>query len=71
MVVKFLCRCHSLSHVVYGLILGQQYTFRVRAENVHGASQPSMESLPVQIGRQLTGKIGKDFSVFYSIYFLF
>ncbi|KAG8337117.1 hypothetical protein J6590_031095 [Homalodisca vitripennis] len=39
-------RCHSLSHVVRGLTPGQSYVFRVRAENIHGASDSSAESFP-------------------------
>lgn len=41
-----MCRCHSLSHVVRGLVAGQTYVFRVRAENIHGASESSVESFP-------------------------
>ncbi|KAF2897973.1 hypothetical protein ILUMI_08202 [Ignelater luminosus] len=41
--------CHSLSYTVRGLQPGAQYIFRVRAINVHGSSQPSMESECVQM----------------------
>ncbi|GLH01363.1 Obscurin [Gryllus bimaculatus] len=36
--------CHSLSNVVSNLSVGENYVFRVRAENVHGLSEPSAES---------------------------
>lgn len=42
-------RCHSLSHLVSGLAHGQEYIFRVCAENIHGASEASMDSLPVTL----------------------
>ncbi|PNF38135.1 hypothetical protein B7P43_G14603, partial [Cryptotermes secundus] len=42
-------RCHSLSYVVPGLTPGEQYVFRVRAENAHGLSEASMESEPFQL----------------------
>ncbi|XP_066996546.2 titin homolog isoform X2 [Anabrus simplex] len=37
---------HSLSYVVRDLTPGDSYVFRVRAENIHGESEPSMESAP-------------------------
>uniref|UniRef100_A0A1B6CDT2 Myosin light chain kinase, smooth muscle-like n=2 Tax=Clastoptera arizonana TaxID=38151 RepID=A0A1B6CDT2_9HEMI len=43
-------RCHSLSRVIRNLTTGQVYTFRVRAENIHGASEPSLESNPIKLG---------------------
>jgi len=42
-------RCHSLSHIVRGLAAGESYVFRVRAENMHGSSEASAESVPVYI----------------------
>lgn len=39
------CRCHSLSVVVRDLAPGRRHVFRVRAENVHGLSEPSTPSL--------------------------
>jgi hypothetical protein len=42
-------RCHSLSHIVRGLAPGESYVFRVRAENMHGSSEASLESTPVYI----------------------
>lgn len=44
-----LFRCHSLSHIVRGLAPGESYVFRVRAENMHGSSEASLESTPVYI----------------------
>lgn len=37
-------RCHSLSVVVRDLAPGRRHVFRVRAENVHGLSEPSAVS---------------------------
>ncbi|XP_054274333.1 titin-like isoform X2 [Macrosteles quadrilineatus] len=48
-------RCHSLSHVVRGLTPGQTYLFRVRAENIHGASESSAESFPFTLQLPHTG----------------
>ncbi|KAE9527726.1 hypothetical protein AGLY_012799 [Aphis glycines] len=42
-------KCHSLSHIVRGLAPGESYVFRVRAENMHGSSEASLESTPVYI----------------------
>ncbi|XP_050422462.1 titin homolog isoform X2 [Adelges cooleyi] len=42
-------RCYSLSHIVRGLAPGESYVFRVRAENMHGSSEASLESIPVYI----------------------
>ncbi|XP_050541447.1 myosin light chain kinase, smooth muscle-like isoform X2 [Daktulosphaira vitifoliae] len=42
-------KCHSLSHIVRGLAPGESYVFRVRAENMHGSSEASLESVPVYI----------------------
>ncbi|KAM0731548.1 Myosin light chain kinase, smooth muscle [Formica fusca] len=49
--------CHSLSHTVLSaetnsVTPGESYRFRVRAENIHGLSDPSMESDPVRIPKQ-------------------
>lgn len=39
--------CHSTSYIVKGLDLNREYIFRVKAQNVHGSSQPSRVSEPV------------------------
>ncbi|KAL0100118.1 hypothetical protein PUN28_019519 [Cardiocondyla obscurior] len=49
--------CHSLSHTVGTternfVVTGESYYFRVRAENIHGLSEPSMESDPVKVLKQ-------------------
>ncbi|XP_071646927.1 uncharacterized protein [Temnothorax longispinosus] len=49
--------CHSLSHTVVTteknfVTPGESYYFRIRAENIHGLSDPSMESDPVRIPKQ-------------------
>lgn len=49
--------CHSLSHTVSSaetnlVIPGESYRFRVRAENIHGLSDPSMESDSVRIPQE-------------------
>ncbi|XP_067210466.1 uncharacterized protein [Linepithema humile] len=49
--------CHSLSHTVptaktNSVTPGESYRFRVRAENIHGLSDPGMESEPVRIPKQ-------------------
>lgn len=49
--------CHSLSHTVVtternSVIPGESYYFRIRAENIHGLSDPGMESDPVIIPKQ-------------------
>ncbi|XP_033210455.1 titin homolog isoform X2 [Belonocnema kinseyi] len=44
---------HSLSHTVTGLVPEQTYLFRVRAINIHGASEPSIESDPFTVGRKM------------------
>lgn len=36
--------------MVPGLTPGEQYVFRVRAENAHGMSEASMESEPLHLG---------------------
>ena len=48
---------HSLSHTVAttgrnSVIPGESYYFRIRAENIHGLSDPGMESDPVRIPKQ-------------------
>lgn len=40
---------HSLSLTVHDLKPGDQHKFRVRAFNVHGASEPSQESELIQL----------------------
>lgn len=50
-------RCHSLSHTVSttvtnSVIPGENYCFRIRAENIHGLSDPSMESDPIRIPKK-------------------
>ena len=40
---------HSLSHTVNGLVPDETYLFRVRAINIHGASEPSIESDPFKV----------------------
>lgn len=49
--------CYSLSHTVSSaetnlVIPGESYRFRVRAENIHGLSDPSMESDSVRIPKE-------------------
>lgn len=49
--------CHSLSHTIIAternsVIPGESYYFRVRAENIHGLSDPGMESDPVRVPKQ-------------------
>ncbi|XP_011864762.1 PREDICTED: myosin light chain kinase, smooth muscle-like isoform X3 [Vollenhovia emeryi] len=49
--------CHSLSHTVAitgknFVTPGESYCFRIRAENIHGLSDPGMESDPVRIPKQ-------------------
>ncbi|KAG7174103.1 Myosin light chain kinase, smooth muscle-like 5, partial [Homarus americanus] len=39
--------CHSTSYIARGLEKNCQYEFRVRAQNVHGLSEPSKPSTPV------------------------
>ncbi|KAK7590722.1 hypothetical protein V9T40_002335 [Parthenolecanium corni] len=41
--------CHSLFCTIRGLQPGESYIFRIRAENVHGLSKPSAESVPTYI----------------------
>ena len=42
--------CHSTSYIVTGLDCAREYIFRVKAVNVHGASEPSSASEPVGFG---------------------
>ncbi|XP_032676016.1 uncharacterized protein LOC116846386 isoform X2 [Odontomachus brunneus] len=49
--------CHSLSQTLPTtqsdfVVPGESYCFRVRAENIHGLSDPSIESDPVRIPRR-------------------
>ncbi|XP_064106001.1 myosin light chain kinase, smooth muscle-like isoform X3 [Macrobrachium nipponense] len=39
--------CHSTSYIAQGLDTNCQYEFRVRAQNIHGVSEPSKPSIPV------------------------
>lgn len=48
----FFFRCHSTSYIVTGLETGCQYEFRVRAQNMHGLSEPSKPSQPVTTANQ-------------------
>lgn len=41
--------CHSLSFLVKNLRPQEKYIFRVRAENIHGQSEPSLESNEITI----------------------
>jgi Fibronectin type III domain len=43
---------HSLSYIIRNLQPGARYVFRVRAVNIHGASNPSMESEVIQMQEQ-------------------
>ncbi|XP_026825970.1 uncharacterized protein LOC105284959 isoform X2 [Ooceraea biroi] len=49
-------RCHSLSHTIStignSVVPGESYCFRIRAENIHGLSDPGMESDPVRIPKE-------------------
>ncbi|XP_043939175.1 myomesin-3-like isoform X1 [Protopterus annectens] len=42
---------HSPRFVVSDLAEGKQYSFRVRAENKHGISEPSLPSEPISLGK--------------------
>ena len=42
-------RCNSTSYKAEDLDKGAQYEFRVRAENIHGLSEPSKISNPVSL----------------------
>lgn len=49
--------CHSLSHTLPTaetnfVIPGENYRFRVRAENIHGLSHPGIESELIKIPKQ-------------------
>ncbi|XP_050702039.1 myosin light chain kinase, smooth muscle-like isoform X1 [Eriocheir sinensis] len=44
--------CHSTSYIARGLEKNCEYEFRVRAQNVHGMSEPSRPSCPVTIQDQ-------------------
>lgn len=44
---------HSLNHTIAGLIPDETYLFRVRAINIHGASEPSFESVPFTVRREI------------------
>ncbi|KAG8038190.1 hypothetical protein G9C98_006515 [Cotesia typhae] len=55
---------HSLSHTISGLDPEESYQFRVRAENIHGLSEPGMESETVIITKSETRKITTNISGF-------
>ncbi|XP_044588361.1 titin homolog isoform X4 [Cotesia glomerata] len=55
---------HSLSHTISGLDPEESYQFRVRAENIHGLSEPGMESETVIITKSETRKITSNISGF-------
>ncbi|XP_014247595.1 myosin light chain kinase, smooth muscle-like isoform X3 [Cimex lectularius] len=42
-------KCHSLSHTVYNLEKNKAFKFRVRSHNIHGPSEPSLESQAVSL----------------------
>nr|XP_046259562.1 myosin light chain kinase, smooth muscle isoform X2 [Scatophagus argus] len=45
-----LVSCNSTSYNVQNLLPERQYKFRVRAENIYGIGEPSVESEPVTVG---------------------
>ncbi|XP_067373028.1 myosin light chain kinase, smooth muscle isoform X2 [Channa argus] len=47
---KHLVSCNSTSYNVQNLLSDRQYKFRVRAENIYGVGEPSVESEPVTLG---------------------
>uniref|UniRef100_A0A8C6U6M0 Myosin light chain kinase, smooth muscle n=1 Tax=Neogobius melanostomus TaxID=47308 RepID=A0A8C6U6M0_9GOBI len=47
---KHLVSCNSTSYNVQNLLPERQYKFRVRAENIYGVGEPSVESEPVTMG---------------------
>lgn len=57
--------CHSLSYTVRDLNVGDKYAFRVKAFNVHGASEPSQQTQLLQLDSQ-----GKHFllSILFSFF---
>lgn len=71
--------CHSLSHQVKDLEPEEKYVFRVRAENIHGQSEPSSvsneitipinepESSPQFEPRQVTIESGEKFKSKYDV----
>ena len=68
---------HSLSHTVAttgrnSVIPGESYYFRIRAENIHGLSDPGMESDPVRIPKQEETMFQEEEGtpIFYFICFL-
>ncbi|XP_015434395.1 PREDICTED: myosin light chain kinase, smooth muscle-like [Dufourea novaeangliae] len=57
--------CHSLSHTVPALgtdtvVPGERYRFRVRAENIHGVSEPGNESEFVRIPKEGETQLYED-----------
>ncbi|KAF6722216.1 Myosin light chain kinase, smooth muscle [Oryzias melastigma] len=47
---KHLVSCNSTSYNVQNLLPDRQYKFRVRAQNIYGIGEPSVESEPVTVG---------------------
>ncbi|TSM68901.1 Myosin light chain kinase, smooth muscle [Bagarius yarrelli] len=45
-----LASCNSTSYNVQNLLPDRKYKFRVRATNIYGLSEPSAESVPVEVG---------------------
>ena len=63
-------RCNSTSYVIHCLQPGQTYSFRVRAKNIHGCSEPSDVSDPflLEISACMdvdTMSDGKNFPIFF------
>ena len=52
--------CHSTSYIVTGLDSSREYIFRVKAVNVHGASEPSSVSEPVSFSNSSSAASGED-----------
>ena len=49
---------HSLSHTVTGLETEETYRFRIRAENAHGVSEPSVVSDVIMVPGENDEEIG-------------
>lgn len=52
--------CHSTSYIVTGLDASRECIFRVKAVNVHGASEPSSVSEPVSFASSSSAASGED-----------